>query len=486
MKQTLPRRQTIWQLCRQNWIIICIVLVAALLRTWQLESKAIFFGDAARDVLVAAEALKNHELPLLGIPSRMPEFKQGPVSIWIAMATMALVGENLFVISLVFAVISILSVILVYEVVTIFLDRKSGLVAAWLVATSPLAIAHGRMPYHTNPIPLAGALFLWAVMRLWHQKKWSLFWAVLAWCFLFQFELALLPIVLVIPFVLWRTGQRWQPRWVGEIIAGSVIGLLPQIIYDLTHNFSQLGRFGAWVGYRLGTAVVPGADYAFGFDNIRETAIAVWTYGGRLASVEAWSVVLIMGGLLVWSGGTAIKQLRQQRLPPLVEVTWLSTLVLLLGFVIHSTPSEAYFPIFVVLIPILLAYGVFQFKDTAQRLAIALVIAVGVLNIFSVVQANYFVGSASKLSYGAGTQEQLAIVLTVERTTGGSFFFTTIQPAGVFPSTFDNLRWWLRQQGLTEDPNGVAVFIEPKDSSLDSYPGVTKQQFESVDVYYYE
>lgn len=486
MKKNTSSVTVAWELLKQNWIIIGIVLVGVLLRTWQLDTKAIFFGDAARDVLVAADAVRNHDLPLLGIPSSMPQFKQGPVAIWISMATITLFGENLYAISLIFALVGIASIILIYELVTVFLDRRQGLVAAWLVATAPLAVAHARMPYHTNPIPFATGLFLWAVMRLWQAKRWSLFWAVLAWCFLFQFELALLPLIAIIPFVLWRTRQRWQRRWVGEAVLGGVLGLLPQIIFDLTHHFAQLGTFGVWVGYRLGSAVVPGADHAFGLNNVTQTAQAVRLYGGRIFSVDMWPVIVVGGVFLVMSAVLAIRQVRQKKLPPLIEITWVSTVLLILSFLIHSSPSEAYFPVFIVLLPILVAYAVFQLKQRARQFAVALVILIGVINAVSIVRANYFVGLTGGFSYGAGPGEQLLIVMTVNETTNGTFFFTTIQPAGVFPSYFDNLRWWARQLDVSENPNGVAVFIEPKDSSLDSYPGMSKQQFTTIDAYYYE
>ncbi|MDQ5951275.1 MAG: hypothetical protein QG639_552, partial [Patescibacteria group bacterium] len=167
----------------ENTLILIIVCVATWLRVWQIDAQGILFSDAGRDLVVAYESVQQKSLPLLGIPSSVPRFKQGPISIWIEMVVIALFGVNTLAQSLVFALISIAAVIGVYEFVCIYASKKHALLAAALIAVSPSAVDNGRVPYHTTPLPLALVLYLFALILLWHKKRYSYFFAAFAFAF---------------------------------------------------------------------------------------------------------------------------------------------------------------------------------------------------------------------------------------------------------------------------------------------------------------
>src|SRR5688572_25820277 len=112
------------QLIRQNWMMIGVMVIATLLRTWQLDTKAILFGDAAHDLLKAAHSVQTGEVPLLGIASSVPRFKQGPLTVWLEMCIYLLAGHKLLVYSLVFALISLVAVMGIYEYAAIHLSKK--------------------------------------------------------------------------------------------------------------------------------------------------------------------------------------------------------------------------------------------------------------------------------------------------------------------------------------------------------------------------
>ena len=75
----------------QHWFAIIIVILGTLVRVYDLPNRAILFPDAGRDLLVAAQAVKENTLPLLGIPSSVPRFKQGPLTIWLQMGIFRIV-----------------------------------------------------------------------------------------------------------------------------------------------------------------------------------------------------------------------------------------------------------------------------------------------------------------------------------------------------------------------------------------------------------
>lgn len=471
---------------RQHWLIVVVIALATWLRVFDLQTKAIFFGDAGRDLLVASQSITDRQLPLLGIPSSVPRFRQGPLTIWLEMLLFIGAGYQLLPYSLVFALLSIMAVIGLYELTTVYLSRKQGIVAAALLAASPLAVAHGRMVYHITPIPLMLLIFFWSLLRLWHHKPYSWFWASFSWCLLFQFELAVLPLVLLIPYCLWRQRQPLTKTGVAQLAAGFLIGLLPQIVYDLTHQFAQLGGFVVWVAYRIASAVSIVGEHAVGPSSLSTTLHQFTVYGTRIVSVDQPLVAVLAIFVLALSAWFSWRLWRQRRLPVLMELAWIGTGLLVAAFSIHSSPSEAYFPVFLILVPLLISYGLCQLTQPWQRLSFVGVAAWCGLMVVSINQHQWFLGSQTSFSYGPSVAEQRQVVEAARHLSHDDFQFTTMQSAGAFPSYFDNLRWLSLEVGVRENPNGSLIFVEPKDSVLTNYPTATKVTFPTQDVYVYE
>lgn len=473
-------------LIKNNLLLILIFLVAALVRTWDIPNSLIFFADAGHDLLVAEESIQQRTVPLLGIASSVPRFKQGPVTIWFEMALSAVFGQNLAAISLGFITLSLLSLVAVYEFCDRYLSQRISIIATYLMALSPLAIAQARMPYHTNPIPLATALYLFALVRLFQKKPGALFWAVLAWAFLFQFELAVFPTLLVIPWVLYRTGQL-RPSWakLKAIGLGLVVGLLPQLVYDLTHRFSQLGMFGAWVGYRLVSLF--GGEHSFSLNKIVGTISSFHLYGGRIFSTDRFLVTLIAAGLIGWAIVTLVKQWRRRKIELAMEVVLVFAGVLTLGYFLHGSPSEAYFPPFIVVLPLLVAFALSQIFKKKSALLTVLLVAWGLLGMRSLISHRFFVSNTQAFSYGCSVKQQRQLVEFIGEQSGGDFKFATTTEAGQFASTFDNLRWLAKERAWQENPASKKLFyLENKNSPLRHEPNLKMRRFGCHDVYYYE
>jgi len=436
-------------------------------------------------MLVAEDAVRQQQLPLLGISSSVPRFKQGPVTIWIEMVISAVAGHRLFVFSLVFALISVTAVLAVYELSAVYISRRTALISSLILAVSPLAVAHGRMPYHITPIPLMTVLYLWTLTRLWHQKRSALFWSVLAWCLLFQFELALLPALLLIPYVLWRTKAVPSKRHVLESLAALGLGLLPQIVYDLTHGFTQLGGFAIWVLYRIASALGLVGSYMVSPSTLSSAASAFWLYGGRVLTLEGPEIKILWFLLLLISAIAVVRSGRLRKLPPVVEIISALTVILSLGFVIHSAPSEAYFPPFLVLLPLILGYGISQIRRQTQAGLLLLITTLSLGNIWQIWQHQFFVSNTQVMTYGPSLTEQRQAVALIDRLSRSNFQYLTTQTGGVFPNYFDNLRWLAQEQGVEENQvDGEMFYVEGKDSSLSGYPASTKYYLPSIDIYH--
>lgn len=465
------------------FVLVTVIMLATWLRFWQLDSNAIFFGDAARDVLAADQALQTKTIPLLGIPSSVPRFRQGPLSVWISMGVMAVAGPHVFPVALVFAFLSVLAVILLYEVVTVALDAKTGLLAATLLGISPLAIAHARMAYHITPIPLFTVVWLASVWWWWRGGKHGLWLATLSWALVFQFELAMAPLVLLIPYIWWRRRQLSTPK---ELVAAGtalLVGLAPQIVFDLTHGFQHLGGFALWVGYRLAKVGIAA-----------EAHLQVVSHGGlpnfyhyfsRIVTVDQPLWVGLAGVALVAVTWQWFKLWRQQRLPPLIEITGIATLVLTAGYLVHGSPSEAYFPPYLIFLPVLISWWLQSHWPLQSALKWVVVAGLVISNCAGVVSQHFFVSNQSEFSYGPSVAEQRQVLRWLKEQGVTVVQLRTTNPDGAFPTYFNNFAWLAKEEGMSlSDQAEVTYFIESKTSPLQRYPDVTKTSFTSRDVYY--
>jgi hypothetical protein len=456
--------------------LIAILVLATLLRTWQLSTKAIFFGDAAHDVLAAHQAIENRHIPLLGISSSVPRFKQGPLAVWINAFSQILFGPHLLFTSLLYALISVASVIALYELLSVYETKQAGWWAAALLAVSPLAVAHGRMPYHITPIPLMMVLFLWALMRIWQKKPRAVFWATLAWCGVFQFELAVFPLILLIPYIVWRVHKKWKVLDIKSGLIALLIGLSPQIIYDLTHRFQQLGGFLIWVGYRIVSLTGAVGTKAFTPDHFKTALSAFNLFGTRIFSYDQ-PIIALLGliGLIIcwWTWG---KLLKNNQLSHLKEIVLVSSGILMAAYLMHGNPSEAYFPPLIILWLTTLGIGVSELKlpkhFLPQKSLVYVVLGMWIsLQTYSIVSNNFFVSNSARFSYGLSTGDQRQVAEFIRTDSQGDFKLRTTNEGGIYPAYFDNLRWWLQQANAAESPTSYNLyFVEAAGSVLNDYP----------------
>ncbi len=479
---------------KKNIPIILIVVAATLLRTWNLTTHMIFFGDAAHDMLSAATAVQTHSLPLLGIASSVPRFHQGPLTVWLEMVIFLLAGYHTIAYGFIFALISVLAVIFLYEIMTVYVNKESGLIAATLLAFSPLAIASGRTPYHTTPIPLFLIVYLFALMNLWKHKKASVFFAVLSFCLLFQFELANAPLLLLIPFVLWRSKYKIEKKfWFTTALqacAGVLLGLLPQLMYDATHGFAQLGGFATWVAYRCVAFFGYKQQHVFSVHQFATTLSILRMFFGRIWNVDNPFISILFVILFIAGIASVFWKLKNQHKQPLlIEVSAIAAVLLLISYIVHGVPGEAYFSPFFVLSAVMVTTGITAFKNKFLHqqfglLITALLIGYAFINTLQIFQANFFVSTTNNFNYSYSLAEQRDVVNTLLLATKQHIRFKTTQQEGQFSNYFDNLRWLLAEKGLQEDQkNGQDFYIETKDSPLQGYPNYTKFIFPSVDAY---
>ncbi len=385
-------------------IFFFLVLIAAtIVRFHGISQNMIFIGDQGRDFFVAKDMAENGNIPLLGIPSSVPRFKQGPLYIYFLAVTYWISNGSVLATGILAASFGIAAVVGVYLLSLSYMGRKTALFASLIVALSPMMILHSRMPYHVNPIPLCIVFYIWQILRLYEGKKWASLGAGLGFALVFQFELAAFPLLLLIPITI--LVRNWTirtltdvPMQLRKIIRspdtlmagiGVAVGLIPQIIFDFTHGFTQVGGFIVWVGYKIVTAVLPftrnsltDSSTPLKFKELITLFLSIFTQNGIKLDQLFWLGLIIISVVYV---------LRRWRIQTsVVQLTTLGFLLLAIGLLFHRVPSEAYMPLFIVPVSIVIANLLGNLSLNFRVPLLTIVILSLGLSLLTLKQRNFF------------------------------------------------------------------------------------------------
>lgn len=459
----------------------CIIGLASFLRFYLLPGNMPFIGDQAKDYFAAVDMVENGSIPLLGIESSMPQFRQGPVYIWLLAFLFAFVGyapENTAYFA---ASVGVIAVGALYIYSRMYFGRKTALTSAAFLAVSPLAVAHSQLAFVINPIPLVSVGFLSSLMHYARSKKATLFWPSFWFGVLFQFELASAPLLLMLP-IAYRLKSTTTSRFqVIETIKGLVLGLLPQIVYDITHHFRQLVLFTAWVGYRVVSFFGYKNEHMFSFDRLQQTLTTITLYLHKMISWDElvyWLVAAILiTGFIKW-----LHQKKRNSSPSYLVWCWI--VLLIAGYIVHGSPSEAYFP--ALFVPISLAFGWSLSQAKTQRgllMALFLIGLVMVVNVEFITRSRVLsVMTKTSSDIPSDTwlprlEAQQQVVSLILGNTQGPVYLRSESPGHQFPAFLDNFRYliWLSNRSIT--PSGEPVWIDF---------GETRPQLVNTKIYYLE
>lgn len=457
---------------REYVLLGCILFLAGILLCYRLGELLFFIGDAGWFYLSARDMLQGGSIPLVGIPSSHPWLHQGPL--WTYLLAAGLLFSNFH--PLAGGVIAVLfglgSVLLMYLLGRAMFSAPVGLLAALLMATSPLVIMHARMPYHTAPIPFFTLLFLFAVYRFVTGRKYGFPLALFSLSILYNLELATVTYVFAF-FLLVLFGIRQKMLWMTQLkdlqllgisfLAG-VLPMLPVFLYDTQHGFPQTLGFAAWIGYKILTV--------FGFPSLHpgQETTSFMTLGAfsteyvrRLLFLPSSVIaVAIFLGSSAFFGLTVYRGVKRAKGGDRVSYVLLGWFFLtgIVGFLATKTASEAYLPL---LFPSIILVESLCFTFLFRRPSTRIITGIFVFflisaNIFFLLRQQYFMGVPG--GYGPTFTERMRAAQFIVNAAGkNSYTIQGVGPGSQFSSFTMNyayLTWWL---GHGPSATGRKIFI---------------------------
>ncbi|PWU24246.1 hypothetical protein C5B42_00305 [Candidatus Cerribacteria bacterium 'Amazon FNV 2010 28 9'] len=431
-----------WLWFNEEWRMLILCLCALFIRLALIDHISLI-GDVGRDYLQAVALLQGKAFPLLGIPSSVPRFAQGPFNIWFAALSFKLLGISPFSPVIVSGLLTTLIAVMLFRLLKRETSKHAAFYATLLFVFSPAAIAQARMPFYLFAIPLFVLFFFNSLLALdkksiypsWgaESKNARIFLVVFSFFLLFQWELATIPFAVLLLIAMCKNKINILSHW-KTIGSALILGLLPQFLFDLTHRCQQLCQFVVWMGYR--TIAVTGVDHRhsltvlhFSFWNAIALQFSRLIGFGMLPSLITTLFFLI-------GVGTYIKR---KKIPTLLFYTLFAIFFLFVGLVIHGDPSEAYFPSFLPLLSILFSYTVVIFHKKIQVFIFLVVVGICIWNTFVLLKNTYFLPSI---------QDDLAAAKWIHQDSQKrAIILTSTDQGSMFSTYLDGLQFLLQMKG---------------------------------------
>lgn len=235
-------------------ILTAIILLASFLRLYRIYDYTTFLGDEGRDALVIKRMIVDHKLRLIGPVTSIGNMYLGPLYYYLI--TPAMVFSSLSPVgpAVMVALLGVVTVGLIWWVGWEFFGPAAGLIAASLLAISPVVIIYSRSSWNPNVMPFFALLTIYGLWRIWQKQQFTWL-AVLGVTLSFAAQshylgLLLFPTVgLFWLAALIGLSKKKRPRRRFFLFSFSlvllffVLTILPLVWFDLRHGFINTNAF---------------------------------------------------------------------------------------------------------------------------------------------------------------------------------------------------------------------------------------------------
>lgn len=373
-----------------SFLLVLLLGISGFLNLYKINELMMFQGDIARDYLAARDMLITGKIPLLGITSSVTWLHQGPLSIYfIGMAL--LTGKfNPVAPAIFYGILGVLSTFVVYYLGRSLFNRNIGLLAGTIFATSPLVVVNARMPYHTSSIPLFASVFFLILYKVIKGRKYLLPLLFFILGILFQLELSngILFFLLGLLFFIYKS--KFNKSLITKSIAAFMVGIIPFLLYDFTHRFTQTFGFLLWVLNRIRLFFGLTVSHNSTTQNISSALNTIWFQINRIIFPQSQIIVVFLLLISVVILFTSIRT--QYKNSSVLILLWI--VIPLGGYFIHTQPGTAYFPLLYPAFALLLGFSFYQLISKFKILLPIFLILI-FSNAYSIIKSEYFLTTQS-------------------------------------------------------------------------------------------
>lgn len=453
-----------------NLFLLATVIVAITVRIYKIDEFVPFYGDIGWFYISARDMLINGNIPLVGITSSHLWLHQGPIWTYILSFIFYIYDFNPTAPYYFTAILDIFTLILIYKLVKYLFSRNAALIASVFYAFSPAIILSARAAYHTSPIPLFSALFIYCVFKWLNGKIYYFPLIILSLSMLYNFELQTV-VLLAIFICLMFFGFLKKKSWFINLfnfkvlilsLFAAIIPMFPILIYDFKNGFPQTIVFFGWLIYKL-TGVINSNEF-ISTSVVNDYLISsfqkmIFLQNGLFASILVFFSIS-------YFVAKSVKE--KNKLNSYLLILFI--FIVILGSIIMSkTPSDAY--LMSIFIPVIITVSVFISSFIRNKyifyILLIIVVFIGILNISVLVKNNYFVGFSG--GFGPTFKDRLNVAkYMVEKSKKKPFTILGKGKGSEFESftmNYEYLTWYFGKEP-TRNASKIIYIIEESGSEI--------------------
>ena len=240
MKQRV--KKLISHLSTKESILLCLILIiAATFRFWNFPNQYSLDGDSVRDAIVAYEGAKQGFFPLAGAFSSTGPYTFGPW-FYIGLIFTSAVFPFIYTPYILMSVISLISVLVMYDIGRTVKSKNFGLLLALVTALSPSEIIASYSVSNITPVPFFSILSLWVAFRIIITPKIKMYWFVLLglfFCFAISSHYQSMGLLLL-PVIMWFYLKKKTINSIFLFLLGLFITLIPMLIFNVLNNWHTI------------------------------------------------------------------------------------------------------------------------------------------------------------------------------------------------------------------------------------------------------
>jgi GT2 family glycosyltransferase/4-amino-4-deoxy-L-arabinose transferase-like glycosyltransferase len=461
--------ESILRINKTFFVIVFALLLALLLRIYNLSQGMVFIGDQGWFYLSARDLLIHGKIPLVGITSSHTWLHQGPL--WTYMLSVALLVSRFNPLSGAYltAIFGVLTTFLMYKLGSSMFSVRVGVVAALLYAASPLIVFFDRMPFDPSPIPFFTVLYFFSIFK-WLKGNINYFPLIILFiALLYNLELA--TFTLFFPFALLMLyGFVKHKIYVKDLInrktiqyslIALIVPMLPVIIYDFSNGFKQTIVFLGWTIYKPFSFLIKHSSGNF-VSNIGVVLGFISTNVQKLVFQFSLPIAI---SLFVLSLIFLIYSLSKHKKIEIGNSKFILFFLLIVSFggiLVNQTPSDAYLPIifpFVIFSIALLFDFLLQLK-IIKYFAIILFVLIIILNSYQSIKNSY----ANDLK-----ERENAVGKIISITNNQEYNLEGSGPGSQFKSftmNYEYLLWWKGHPPTAKNAKLKIVVSETKNGII--------------------
>lgn len=248
----------------QELLLIIFIVIAVVLRFYNITKLQFFTYDQARDALFVERMIVDHKWRLLGTQTSLPGMYLPPFYFYTILPVLWLFRLNPVGIDIYSAFIGVLTVPVVFIIANRLFGKPAGIFSSGLFAVSPIVVELTRRAWNCNTMPFFILLTFFFVYKYLKSKKvmdFLLAFGLYGYCLSLHFGAwTLMPLFILLWFYALLKEKLGKPGLLGGLGILSFF-VSPLLFFEIRHNFflfSQAKMFffdGGHIGASAGNFV---------------------------------------------------------------------------------------------------------------------------------------------------------------------------------------------------------------------------------------